>query len=185
MNNPQTHILTHNKFNNYMVLSFTDLNKAQIYKIPYRNSPHQEIEILMSFDYMHLFRPNKHSGDYLQLFSPNDKNFLFKSEDEKYIHVGEKLFSFETNDEIVKYSSELGFNDVKYLFAHCKEIIYFMLDQKYFPLQDYENSTVKNEYDYLYKKDRELKGDNITVENEGVVDCGNDFLKCKIIHSEQ
>ena len=38
---------------------------------------------------------------------------------------------FETNDEIVKYPSEHGFNDVKFPFAHGKENIYFMLHQKF------------------------------------------------------
>ena len=80
--------------------------------------------------------------------------------------MGEKLFSFETNDEIVKYSSQHGFNEVKFPFAHSKEIIYFMLHQKYFLLQEYKISTVKNEYQYLYKKEEELKGDNITNEKQ-------------------
>ena len=110
--------------------------------MPYRNSPHQEIEILMSFDYLHLFRPIEHSEDY-HIRKPNDEEFLFKIEYEKYIHVGEKLFSFETNDEIVKYYSEHGFNDVKFPFAHGKDNIYFLLYQKYIPLQEYEKSTVK------------------------------------------
>ena len=44
---------------------------------------------------------------------------------------------------------------------------------------------MKNEYQYLYRKDKELKGDNITLENEGIVECGNDFLNCKIVHSKQ
>ena len=43
----------------------------------------------------------------------------------------------------------------------------------------------KNEYQYLYKKDVELKGDNITVENEGIVGYGNDFINCKIIQFNQ
>ena len=60
-----------------------------------------------------------------------------------------------------------------------------MLHQKYIPFQEYENSTVKNEYKYLYKKDDELKGDNITVENEGIVEYGSDFSNCKIIHTKQ
>ena len=60
-----------------------------------------------------------------------------------------------------------------------------MLHQKYTPVQEYENSTVKNEYQYLYKKDGELKGGNISVENEGVVEYGNDFINCKIIHSNK
>ena len=66
--------------------------------------------------------------------------------------MGENLFSFETNDEIVKYSSEHGCNDVKYPFAYGKENIYFMLEKKYIPLQEYECCTVKNEYEYLYEK---------------------------------
>ena len=64
LNNPETRVLTHNRFNSYMVLVFTELKKAQVYKIPYRNNPHQEIEILMRFDYLHLFRPIEHSEDY-------------------------------------------------------------------------------------------------------------------------
>ena len=154
-----------------MVLIFTDLKKAQICKISYRNSPHQEFEILTRFDYLDLFRPN------------NNEIFLFKTADEKNNHVGEKLFSFDTNDQIVKYSSEHGFNDSKFPFVHGNENIYFMLHQKYIPLQEYENSTMKNEYLYLYKNGKELKGDIITVENEGIVEYGNDFLNCKIIHS--
>ena len=176
LNNPETYVLTHNRFNTYIVLIFTDLKKAQIYKMLYRNSPHQEIEKVMSFDYLHVFGPDENN---------KDGNFLFEIGDKKYIHVGEKLFSFETNDQIVDYFSEHGFNDVKYTYAHGKENIYFMLHQKYIPLQEYENSTVKNEYQYLYKKDGELKGDNISVENEGVVEYGNDFINCKIIHSKQ
>ena len=90
LNNPETYVLTNNRFNNYMVLIFLDLKKAQIYKIPYGNSPYQENEILMSFDYLHLFRPNEHSPDYY-IRKPNDEKFSFKNEDKKYIHVGEKF----------------------------------------------------------------------------------------------
>ena len=60
-----------------------------------------------------------------------------------------------------------------------------MFYQKYIPVQEYENSTLKNEYLYLYKKDEELKGDNNTVENEGDVEYCNDFINCEIIHSKQ
>ena len=141
LNNPETHMLAHNRFDNYMVLISTVLRKAQIFKIPYRNSPHQEIEILMSFDYLHLFRPNKHMEDY-HIRKPNDENFLFKIEDKKFIHVGEKLYSFETNDEILRYSSNYGFNDIKCLFACGKENIYFMLHQKYIPIEEYKTSTI-------------------------------------------
>ena len=98
--------------------------------------------------------------------------------------MGENLFSFETNDEIVKYSSEHGFNDVKFPFAHGKENINFMFHRKYIPLQEYENSTVTNQYQYLNKIDEELKSDNITIENDGMAEYGNNFSNCKIIHSK-
>ena len=176
LNNPETYVLTHNRFNKSIVLIFADLKKAQIYKMPFTNSPHQENEKVMSFDYLHLFGPDENK---------KDGNFLFEIENKKHIHVGENVFSFETNDEIVEYFSEHGFNDVKYTYAYGKENIYFMLHQKYIPIQEYKNSTAKNEYQYLYKKDEELKGDSISVENEGVVEYGNDFINCKIIHSKQ
>ena len=80
LNNPETYVLTHNRFNTYLVLIFTDLNKTQLYKMPYRDSPHHEIEILTSFDYLHLFRPNEHTEDY-HIRKPNNGNFSFKIED--------------------------------------------------------------------------------------------------------
>ena len=163
LNNPETYVLTHNRFNTYMVLIFSDIKKAQIYETPYRDSPHQEIEIVMSFDYLHVYGPDE---------SNKDGSFLFEIGDKKHIHVGEKLFGFETKDEIVDYFTEHGNNDVKYSFAYGKENIYFMLYQKYIPIQEYENSTMKNKYQYLYKKKEELKGDNITDENEGNVEYG-------------
>ena len=58
------YLLSDNGFNTCMVLIFNDLNKAQIYKIPYRDSSHHEIEIRMSFDYMNVFKPNVHTEDY-------------------------------------------------------------------------------------------------------------------------
>ena len=130
----------------------------------------------MSFDYLHVF--GSHGNN-------KDGNFLFEFGDKKYVHVGKEQSSFETTDEIKDCFSEPGNNDVNYSFAYGKESIYFMLEQKYIPIQEYQNSTVKNEYQFLYKKDEELKGDNITVENEGVVEYGKDFINCKIIHSKQ
>ena len=92
---------------------------------------------LMSFDYLHLFGPDGKA---------DDGNFLFEIEHKKYIHVGEEVISFEIDDEIERFTVERCFNDVKFPFARGKENIYFMLYQKYIPLQEYENSTVKNEY---------------------------------------
>ena len=176
LNNPETYVLTNNRFNTYIVSNFIDLKKTQIYKMPCRNSSHREIKMAMKIDYLHVFGPDKNN---------KDGNLLFEIENKKFIHVGEKLFSFEINDEIEKCFSEHGYNDVKFAYAYGKENIYFILHQTYIPLQEYESSTVKNQYQYLYKEDEELKGDIITVENEGIVEYGIDFTNCKIVHSKQ
>ena len=70
-------MLTHNRFNTYMVLVFSDLNKAQVYKIPCGDNPHHEIEIVMSFSYLNAFKSNEHTEDY-QIRKPNDEIFLFE-----------------------------------------------------------------------------------------------------------
>ena len=93
--------------------------------------------------------------------------------------MGEKLVTFETNDKIVNYSSDLGFNGTRNPFPYSEENIYFMLQQKQIPIQEYEASTEKNEYHCFYEKDDEIKGDNITDENEGIIENGNDFKNCK------
>ena len=126
LNNPETHVLTHNRVITYMVLIFTDLKKAQSYKIPYRNSHHQEIEIVTKFDYQHLFKPFELMKK-KRTRKESNENFLFKIEDKNYIDVGEKIFTFKTIDGIEEYFSESGINNVKYLFALGKENIYYML----------------------------------------------------------
>ena len=71
--------------------------------------------------------------------------------------MGEIVNTFETNDTILKYSSDLGFSDFKYPFAYGEENSYFMLHQKYIPIQDYKKSTEENENKHLYKKEMKRK----------------------------
>ena len=44
LKNPETYVLTHNRFITFLVLIFSDLNKAQIYKMTYRKNSHQELK---------------------------------------------------------------------------------------------------------------------------------------------
>ena len=96
--------------------------------------------------------------------------------------MGEKVITFETNDILVKHSLDPGFNDIEFPYAYGEENISFMLHQKSIPIEEYENSTEKIEYQYLYKKNDEVKGDKITDENEGTVAHGNAFINWKVIH---
>ena len=51
-----------------------------------------------------------------------------------------------------------------------------MLRRKLIPFEELKYSTQKYEYVYLYERDDEKKTDNNTVEKEGVVEYGNDFI---------
>ena len=92
-------MLTYNRFNTSLVLLFTDLKKAQIYKMPNRNGHHQEIEIVTKIDYQHLFKPNG-LDEKTRARKETNQKFLFKIEDKKYFYVGEKIFTFKKIDDI-------------------------------------------------------------------------------------
>ena len=71
LNNPETNVLTHDRFNTHFILLLKDLNKAQIFEIRYRVSQNQEVGIVMSFNYLNLFQPNEHREVY-HIREPND-----------------------------------------------------------------------------------------------------------------
>ena len=74
-----------------MVLLFSDLKEAQIYKMPYKDSPHHEKEIVMSLKDLYLFKPNEHKEDY-HIRKPNEGNLLFELGDKQYIYVGRENY---------------------------------------------------------------------------------------------
>ena len=50
--------------------------------MPNRFSPHREIEIFVSFDYLNVFKPNEYTEVY-HIRQPNDETFLFEIGDKK------------------------------------------------------------------------------------------------------
>ena len=152
-NNPETYLLSHNKFIDYIVLIFVDRKKTQIYTFPNRVDEHDVIKLIVDFQYKRLFRPNKHLERY-HITKSKGESFLFKIGDKKYLHVGESIFTFTTNNNITKYGLNYGFNDVKFPYAYDQTNIYYMLEKKYEPLEKYKKSTIKNEYDYLYRNNK-------------------------------
>ena len=142
--------------------------------MPHRDSSSYEIELLMSFNCLNLFKPNEHTEEYYNR-RPNDEKFPNEIEGTKHVYVGNKI-SFETTDKIVEKIQMVVLNDVKCSYAHGIENIHLLLYRKYIFIEEYEASTEKNEYDYLYKKDDELKRDN-----EGIIEHGTDFIIFKFI----
>lgn len=49
----------------------------------------------------------------------------------RYVYVGDKIYSFDTNEKILDYISPMGRNDVPYPVAYGENNIYFMLDHKF------------------------------------------------------
>ena len=82
MSNLETYLLTHIRFNTYLILIFSDLNKAQIFKMPYKDSSYNEIEKVLSFNYSCVFKPNGHKEVY-HIRKPNKEIFLFEIENKK------------------------------------------------------------------------------------------------------
>ena len=145
LSNPESYFLTHSRFITYMVLFFTDLNKAQIYKMPYRDSPHHEVEILMS-----LGRTNTVKIITLEnritkiLYSKLEIKIIFMWE-KNYLVLKQamKLWKILRNMDLTLLNSQLL--TVKKTFTSCyiKNIFFF----KKMKIQQQ-----KNEYQYLYKK---------------------------------
>ena len=148
--------------------------------MPGRDGPFQEIEKVLSFIYLILLKPNEHTKKY-HIRNPNEEVFVIEFEDKNYFYVGENSVCFETSDEILENFSKEGFNDIKFPYAYSKENIYFIRHRKYITIEEYKTAIQKNEYECLFIKDDELKGD---VDNKGIIENGNAFSKCKNFHSK-
>ena len=151
--NPETYLLSHNRFIDYIVLIFVDRKKAQIYTFPNRVDENDVIKLIIDFQYKRLFRPNKHLERY-HIETPKHENFLFKIGDKKYLYIGESVFTFTTNSNIIKYGFRYGFNDIKFPYAYDRTNIYYMLDKKYEPINQHKKSTFKDEFEFLYRNNK-------------------------------
>lgn len=82
-----------------------------------------------------------------------DGNSILLQLKDKYVFIGETIYEFKPQDEIVKYWSPVGNNDVPYPFAIGKDYVYFMLDRDYIPIkyiEDINNVDKTDLYTYFY-----------------------------------
>ena len=135
-------MLTHDRFNAYMVLIFSDLNKTRTYKSQVKLVHTMKLKyLLVLIIWMFFSKTNTHK--IITLKKTDDEKFLFEIEDKTYIYVGEKLISFEKNDTRLIFFPENGFNDVIFPYAYGENNIYSMLHRKYSPIQENRTSTEK------------------------------------------
>ena len=150
MTNPETHLISHNRVIHYIGFIFVDRKNVQIYTFPKSPDGDDGIRFVIGFNYVRLFRPNKHLERYY-ITKPKDERLLFKIADKKYMYVGHNVDSFSTDGNITKFGLKYGFNDVKFAFAYDKTNIYYMTENRYEPIEQYKKSTYKDEYEYLYR----------------------------------
>ena len=78
-------------------------------------------------------------------------SILLQIEKNKYVFVEGSIYEFTTNDEIIKYFSLIGRNDVPYPIALGKENVYFMLDEFYIPKKYFPTKMKEFEFEDAYQ----------------------------------
>ncbi len=82
-------------------------------------------------------------------------SILIKVSPQKYIYVGDQIYSFKTDDPITSYYSPLGNNQVPYPYAVGEKSVYFMLDRIAVPVEQIDLK--EDGYGQYYMKEGELK----------------------------
>ena len=69
----------------------------------------------------------------------------------KYVYIGHCVYEFSINDDIIKYFSLIGRNDVPYPVVLGKDNVYFMLDNQYIPKKYFPEKMKNNEFEDAYQ----------------------------------
>jgi hypothetical protein len=86
-----------------------------------------------------------YSGAYGKYYDGN--SILLKIKKNRYVYIGSTIDEFDTNDTIIEYFSPVGNNNVPYPVAFGKKNVYFMLDEKFIPLDKFPVLTKKERMD--------------------------------------
>jgi hypothetical protein len=142
---------------------------ALIYKVPddvYKYSEnikdYHYSKLIGKYHFDKVFIPKGYDGPVLTLrkkfmsADKNDGNSVLLQLKDKYVYIGDRIYEFKTKDDIVKYYSPIGNNDVPYPVAVSKENIYFMLDETYVPIKNikdfdkWKEIDLADAYQYYY-----------------------------------
>jgi hypothetical protein len=140
-------------------LVYISKNKCNIYSYPIQNNNKYYIaeeDIGEKWTYINKVATYKNpikvfigkSPEYGKDFDGN--SILLQIENNRYVFIGSNIFEFYIkDDQIIEYYSPIGGSDVPYPIAISNKNIYFMLDMKYVPIENFSNINNKNEA-YLY-----------------------------------
>jgi hypothetical protein len=154
------HYLIHDNYGRpFCVYIDESLNEVHIYKIDYNN----ETENMEHIKHIGTYKPEKvfvgiskfnpmtaYSGGYGPYFDGN--SILLKMSNNEYIFIGDQIYSFNTDNEIVTFESPVGNNDVPYPYAKDdKENYYLLLDDETCSFKIDNISERDDPYKYYYK----------------------------------
>lgn len=109
--------------------------------------------ILVYDEETHMVHGEKVSDEYKR---EDGNSILVNTSDNKYVYIGDEIYDFETDDEIIDYYSPIGNSDVPYPFAIGTKYTYLMIHHK-----KILNTFVRNKLDpyrHLYSLDNIVTG---------------------------
>ena len=68
----------------------------------------------------------------------------------RYVYIGDSIYEFDMEDEVEKYFSLIGNNDVPYPVLRGSKNVYFMLDRKYIPRCEFPDLHTDKEWENAY-----------------------------------
>lgn len=111
-------------------------NEVSIHKMTnYENNKYTYGELIKTYKPKKIFI-GKSPKNKMTLFSGgfgnkfNGNSILLQITHTNYIYIGEEIFSFKTNSQIIKYISPVGNNDVPYPHAIDEDNYYYLLLEK-------------------------------------------------------
>ena len=121
----------------------------------------KEIKIFKEFKYddildesIKVFKFFKSILNYEKVFIGKDKAYgytgnsiLVKLQNNVYMYIGSNIYTFKTDEEIIKYESTVGNSDVPYPIAFSKNNVYLMVEYVFFPK---ELTNCQDEYGVFY-----------------------------------
>ena len=89
-----------------------------------------------------------HSKAQAKLFVGN--SILLQIAKKRYVYIGDSIYEFDMEDEVEKYFSLIGRNDVPYPVLRGSKNVYFMLDRKYVPRDEFPDLNTDKEWENAY-----------------------------------
>jgi hypothetical protein len=89
-----------------------------------------------------------HSKAQAKLFVGN--SILLQIAKKRYVYIGDSIYEFDMEDEVEKYFSLIGRNDVPYPVLRGSKNVYFMLDRKYVPRDEFPDLYTDKEWENAY-----------------------------------